>query len=533
MSMASVLSPLPSSFGAASPVPWPASYTLTSIGDYPFGPPQDETPEAYAERRYLECLWMPDVLEPLSNLVPSLRRVAPPNGWSPTLGSHPLHAIIDEHLLDLADIHKKYRKTIPALLVKEGDAQNAEEACIWYAWTHAHPDDAEHANTGAEQEDKWTKAWLHEAEKRECLVQIILRMLKLTLPPPSPEKQKKRKKRSAEEDPEVYVNVIAGLEMLADRIGIMHQTAVSALQKEKEKPTGKECAKTRDWAAVFCDDVLKPLFEEALPEHYETIRYHCVPVPSRPASPAHSDASVVEIPKPQSRERSLARSTSASTRSGSLHALSQGRTLSREDSQTPLIPAPSRQSRSRSGSIEPSLGLGGRSRSRSRSVSFAARSAGGIRAPAQRPGGRPTQGPRGKAKIRQVNSAPSGGVGKQGTNSILRMNDCILMGMLGRTARIAAPEASTRAQTTGPTTLVAATPQKTSRTMDRETSTSSIPFFHRLQGVAGGSQSQTQSHTQRKVSIEDSGLGEFMVASPERSRDDFMLGDMVLATPTK
>ncbi|KAG9080708.1 hypothetical protein FRC06_006235, partial [Ceratobasidium sp. 370] len=469
MALASVsiahLLPPPSSFNAASPIPWPASYTLASIGDYPFGPPQDETPEAYAERRYLECLWMPDVLEPLSNLIPSLRRVTPPDGWSPTLSSHPLHAIIDEHLLDLVDVHKKYRKTVPALLVKEGDAQNAEEACIWYAWTHAQPNDAEHPNTGAEHEDKWTKAWLNEAEKRECLVQILLRMLKLTLPPPLPKKQKKRKNRDADEDPVVYADVIAGLEMLADRIGIIHQTSAPALQKEKEKPTGKGCTKTRDWAEIFCDDVLKPLFEETLPEHYETIRYHCVPVPSRPASPAQSEASVVEIPKPQPRERSLARSTSVSTRAGSLHARShsQGRALSREDSPAPSTSAPSRQSRSRSGSVEPSLDLNGksRSRSRSRSVSFAARSAGGIRAPIQRPGARHMQGPRGKAKMRQVSSALSAGVSKQ--------------------ARITVPEPPTRARTTGPTTLVAATPQKPSRTMDRETSASSIPFFHRLQ----------------------------------------------------
>ncbi|KAG8752667.1 hypothetical protein FRC12_011842 [Ceratobasidium sp. 428] len=504
-----------SSFDPVAPIPWPTSYTLSSTGEYPFGPPQDETSEAYVERRYLECLWMPDMIEPLSNLVPSLQRVAPPNGWSPSLGPHPLHGIIDEHLLDLVDIHKKYRKTIPTLLLKEGDAQDAEEACIWYAWTHAQPDDGEHANAGTDQEDKWTKAWLHEAEKRECLVQILLRMLKLTLPSPPPKKQKKRKNRGVEENPSVHADVVAGLEMLADRIGIMRQTAVSVLQKDDKKTNEKPENRTRDWAEVFCDDVLKPLFEESLPEQYEVIRYHCVPVPSRPASPAQSEASVVEIPKPQPRERSIARSTSVSTRAGSLHARShsQSRSLSREDSLAPSVSILSRKSRSRSGSIEPSLDLDGRSRSRSRSVSFAARSAGGIRAPMQRPGMRPVQGPKGKAKMRQANSAPSVGLGK-------------------KAARIAAPEPPVRSQTAGPTTLVAETPQKPSRTMNREASTSSIPFLHRLQGVAG-SQSQVQSQTQRRVSMEDTGLGEFMVASPERSRDDFMLGDMVLATPTK
>lgn len=77
--------------------------------------------------------------------------------------------MLDEHLLDLVDIHKKYRKTIPALLVKESDAQDAQEACIWYAWTHAQPDENEgtSGNEAGEGEDQWTKQWLNEAEKRE------------------------------------------------------------------------------------------------------------------------------------------------------------------------------------------------------------------------------------------------------------------------------------------------------------------------------------------------------------------------------
>lgn len=113
---------------------------------------------------------MPETLEPLSALVPSLQRVIPPSTWSSHTAPHPLHAIIDEHLLDLVDIHKKYRKTIPALLVKESDAQDAQEACIWYAWTHAQPDEeGTSGNEAAEGEDKWTKQWLNEAEKRECV----------------------------------------------------------------------------------------------------------------------------------------------------------------------------------------------------------------------------------------------------------------------------------------------------------------------------------------------------------------------------
>jgi hypothetical protein len=124
-------------------------------------PPQDDSIEAYVERRYFECLWMPDILEPLTALVPALQRVTPPNDWTPATGPHPLHTALDEHLLTLVDIHKKYRKTIPALLEKEGDAQDAEEACIFYAWANAQPLD-ESVN-----EETWGKDWLHEAEKRE------------------------------------------------------------------------------------------------------------------------------------------------------------------------------------------------------------------------------------------------------------------------------------------------------------------------------------------------------------------------------
>lgn len=143
-----------------------------------------------------------------------------------------------------------------------------------------------------------------------------------------------------------------------------------------------------------------------------------MPITSRPGSPAHSEASNPEQsqsqPQPQPRQHSLARavstSTTASSHAGSLHARTHSsRSVSRDDSLGPSLP---KSSRSRSGSVEPSLGADAKSRSRSRSVSFAVRSAGGIRPPVQRPGMRPAQGPRGKTKMRQVNSAPGVGLGR-------------------------------------------------------------------------------------------------------------------------
>ena len=111
---------------------------------------------------------MPEILEPLASLVPALQLVIPPSDWTPAASPHPLHTVLDEHLLSLVDIHTKYRKTIPALLEKEGDAQDAEEACIFYAWSHAQPLD-ESVN-----DQKWGKEWLYEAEKREYVMILEL-----------------------------------------------------------------------------------------------------------------------------------------------------------------------------------------------------------------------------------------------------------------------------------------------------------------------------------------------------------------------
>ncbi|CAE6475935.1 unnamed protein product [Rhizoctonia solani] len=478
------------SFDDPSPVAWPSAYTLSGISDYPFEPPQDDSIEAFVERRYLECLWMPEILEPLAGLVPALQRITPPSNWTPTAGPHPLHANLDEHLLSLVDIHKKYRKTIPALLEKEGDAQDAEEACIYYAWTHAQPSD-ESVN-----EEKWGKDWLHEAEKREILIQILLRMLKLTLPPPPVPKRKRRKDKDGPE-PSPYEDIVSGLEMLVDRIGIIRQTATSALKKEQEKAMGKANADERDWAAVFCEDVLKPLFKESLPEQYETLRYHCMPPPSRDSSPALSDSFITDLPQSQSQSqsqaqtkqlaRSLSRTFSTSSRAGTLNA----RSLSR---------ASTSSSRSRSGSVE--LDPDARALSRSRSVSLAARSAGGIRAPVKATGVRPKGG---RAKPKQL---PGPGASKP--------------------SRISAPatesQSQSQSQKTQSTVLVAETPQKPARTMNREMSVGGTSFMQRLQGHGVG----------RKVSLDKSAFEEFMVSSPERlGSSDFDFGDLALETPRK
>lgn len=131
--------------------------------------------------------------------------------------------------------------------------------------------------------------------------------------------------------------------------------------------------------------------------------YHCMPPPSRDPSPARSESPMIDVPQSQPLARSLSR---ASSRAGSTIARSLSRSMSRDLG--PLVPGLSRssQSRSRSGSVEDDdqddlLGPDGRDRSRSRSVSFAARSAGGIRAPVRGGGVRPRGG---KAKVK---AAPS------------------------------------------------------------------------------------------------------------------------------
>ncbi|KDN33834.1 hypothetical protein RSAG8_13074, partial [Rhizoctonia solani AG-8 WAC10335] len=377
VSVTASLAPLNVSFDDPGPVAWPSTYTLSGISDYPFGPPQDDSIEAYVERRYLECLWMPEVLEPLTSLVPALQRITPPSDWSPAAGPHPLHS-------------------------------------------------------------NWGKEWLHEAEKREILMQILLRMLKLTLPPPPMPKRKRRKDKDAPEP--------------------------------------------------------SP-FKESLPDQYETLRYHCMPPPSRDTSPVPSDSSIIDLAQsqslsqsqPQQLARSLSRATSISSRTGTLNA----RSLSR---------ASTTQSRSRSGSVEPDPDA--RARSRSRSVSFAARSAGGIRAPVKA-GVKPRGG---KAKPKQLSAAP-------GASKLSRIS-----------APIAESQSQPLSQKSQSTVLVAETPQKPARMMSREVSVGGTSFMQRLQGQGAS----------RKVSLDKSAFEEFMVSSPERlGSSDFDFGDLALETPRR
>jgi hypothetical protein len=90
------------------------------------------------------------------------------------------------------------------------------------------------------------------------MIQILLRMLKLTLPPPPVPKRKRNKDKTESKTPS-YEEIVSGLEMLIDRIGIIRQTASSSLKKDYEKAMGEGNDSERDWAAVFCEDVLKPL----------------------------------------------------------------------------------------------------------------------------------------------------------------------------------------------------------------------------------------------------------------------------------
>ncbi|CAE6458189.1 unnamed protein product [Rhizoctonia solani] len=305
-------------------------------------------------------------------------------------------------------------------------------------------------------------------------MQILLRMLKLTLSPPPVPKRKRRKDKVAPE-PSPYEETVSSLEMLVDRIGIIHQTATSTVKNDQAKAAGKGDAIGRDWAAVFCEDGLKPLFKESLPEQYETLRYHCLPPLWRDVSSARSESSIVDFPQSQSQSipqqlaRSLSRTASISSRSGTLNT----RSLSRISTS---------QSRSRSGLVETDPDA--RARDRSRSVSFASRSAGGIRAPVKA-GVRPRGG---RVKPKQLSAAP-------GASKLSRIS-----------APVAESQSQFQSQKTQLTVLVAETPQKPARTMSREVSVGGASFMQRLQGHGGG----------RKVSLDKSVFEEFMVSSPER-----------------
>ncbi|EJC99917.1 uncharacterized protein FOMMEDRAFT_170406 [Fomitiporia mediterranea MF3/22] len=275
-----MIAPLAYSLEDSCPVPWAATAEAQLHRDYPFLN-QDATDQNFVIRRYLETLWLPESLNPLAYLISSLRRVASNYDKNASL-PHPLHSLLDPVLLSSRTASDKYRIELVQILVEGGGAGEQEEMMMWYAWEH---EKSEHEEEGKVDEDKWRKSWLERLERREAMIQILLIMLKLSLPGARPDQarespKKKRKKNKEAAPPESTEQL---LESYMDKLAVWCLTASLDSAHPTSQASGSNQGQRkveRHWTQKFFEDIVEPLFKTSLHEQCELFRSKLYPEPA-------------------------------------------------------------------------------------------------------------------------------------------------------------------------------------------------------------------------------------------------------------
>ncbi|KAL5493059.1 hypothetical protein ACEPAI_4507 [Sanghuangporus weigelae] len=268
------LAPLPYSLEETSPVPWNESTEGQLHRDYPFLN-QDNSDQEFVIRRYLEILWLPESSSPLSYLIYSLRRFFFQHSDENSI-PHPLHSLLEPILLSTRAASDKYRTELVQILADGGGAGEQEEMMMWYAWEY---EKAENGEDGTINEEKWRKAWLERLERREVMIQILLLMLKLSIPGsrPSQTEGKKKKKKKQGLPPEAIED---RLESYMDKLAVWQLTGTLESLRSTSQSVGLSHPKTKEdghWTQLFYEDVVAPLFKTELPEQCELLRSKLFP----------------------------------------------------------------------------------------------------------------------------------------------------------------------------------------------------------------------------------------------------------------
>ncbi|TDL26947.1 hypothetical protein BD410DRAFT_836042 [Rickenella mellea] len=254
------------------PVPWNASQESPLHKDYPLSV-EDENEQAFVIRRYLETLWLPESISPLPHMIHSLQRMQFAS-TSQVAEVHPLHALLEDLLLPLHHASEKYHTELPQILHDEGGAGEQEESMMWYAWEHerGRPEPGDNAHS------EWRRCWLERLEKRETMIQLLLYMLKLSLPGPPPPAQKSRrskKRKRAPQNDEQSDTTTEILEQYMDKLSMWQLTASLDILRD-----GTQAGKPqddRDWTQKYCEEVVEPLFKTALPPQCSLLRSKLFP----------------------------------------------------------------------------------------------------------------------------------------------------------------------------------------------------------------------------------------------------------------
>ncbi|KAF7354841.1 hypothetical protein MSAN_01398500 [Mycena sanguinolenta] len=255
------LKPLRYTIPDTARVPWTAAQEKSISHEFPLNV-QNESCEDFVARTYFQFLWLPESIMPLNLLVPSLLRVQTPDATR--------HAMLERLLLTTRSVTNKYHVELPYILANGGGQGEEEESIMWFAVTHEKSENEQDEDPWLN--DSWRSKWMDRMERREVQVQILLYLLKLSLPglPDVPldvsSPSKKRRKIGEPRAPSLEDR----LEAFMDKLSMWQlvNTLDQGMLHRKED---------RDWMQVFCEDVVEPRFGGSLPAQIELLRSKIFP----------------------------------------------------------------------------------------------------------------------------------------------------------------------------------------------------------------------------------------------------------------
>ncbi|KAH7906518.1 hypothetical protein BJ138DRAFT_1117498 [Hygrophoropsis aurantiaca] len=351
-------------------VKWTTTQEKTINREYPFtllGEGVQETPDQYVVRTYLQFLWLPESIMPLSLLIPSFRRVSPNETHPSAQGDHPetyarphpLHALLQPLFLSVRTSAAKYHTELPQILANNGGAGEIEEGMMWFASAYEKFEDKDSDDKGGvngagmgmnddlkeDAEERWRRKWLERLERREIQIQILLYLLKLSLPGPqlplppvevpipptssisvlptpstiseetptassAAHKKRKIKKKaktiipSATERLESFMDKLSMWQLLRSvdtDPAIRGGGGPGSQRNENNADGGRGKEREMDWMQTFCEETVEPQFKSSLPDMCALLRDKIFPHSSLPDDP--SDASKATGSKSKSKNK--------------------------------------------------------------------------------------------------------------------------------------------------------------------------------------------------------------------------------------
>ncbi|KAH9169527.1 hypothetical protein EDB89DRAFT_2072928 [Lactarius sanguifluus] len=304
------------SLSTSGPVKWNHNQESTLFQHAsPFEPAYDGRSTVTLSERtrelYLQFLWLPESTMPLGQFVHMIQLLARPHSTSSSSSSpddvHPLHPALDDILLTGNWCTYKYQeRLLPSIVAVASSHAHASsgadlEASIMLfvleRYALLREDQSESSERACDSLDD-KKRWLSGIEKREVQIQILLHLLKLSLPGKCPciiparpipmrssHAQKRRRaaqRQSSGGDDDGGGDRVEATprSILEDRLeGLMDRLVLWQMALPDAEASADGTKTVRDWTQAFCDDVVQPAFAQKLPEQYKLLRRKLFRIP--------------------------------------------------------------------------------------------------------------------------------------------------------------------------------------------------------------------------------------------------------------